>query len=392
MNMMTSLQVHQLRNLQSADLRLVDCNILTGANGSGKTSLLEAVFLLSRGRTFRHHEPKRYISLGESSCTVWARLGDEQTLAVQKQIDGVGASSAILKLNGETVAGISVLSAKLPVLLIDPAGMSVLEEGSGLRRQMLDWLAFHVKPDFYTHWLAYQKILKQRNALLKSPLSASYQNQMSAWDWQIKDHAVYLHESRLAVFEQWQVCFEQVVAELLPKYQGDVSLQYQAGFDVKEGLFAILQDRLMKDRELGYTRIGSHRADVSVMLKSLQGGYRLREQAVHILSRGEKKLLIMALKLSQLQVMCQHMAQNHVQASPVVLIDDIDAELDEQAMNLLISRLAKLPCQLIISTLNQSVAKQVVESIKQISSEQGVVKSCKVFHVEQGIIQSVSDE
>nr|WP_228130396.1 DNA replication and repair protein RecF [Moraxella caprae] len=374
--MITQLQITHVRNLAQISLTLADCNVFVGRNGSGKTSLLEAVFLLSRGKTFRHHEPKRYISHHQKSCTVWAMTGSDM-LAVQKNLDERQLATTVLKLNGQTVTTQSPLTYALPVLPIDPSGMTVLEEGSHARRQMLDWLTFHVKQEFYGEWLAYQRLLKQRNLLLKSPRVRERAGEVRAWDNQLAYHADKLHQCRQAVFERWQVCFDEMMGRLLPHYQGDIYLSYQAGFDDKTGLLSILASRLGSDMELGYTRVGAHRADVMVMLKQSGDGGHIKSQAVDVLSRGEKKLLITALRLSQLQVMCAYQ-----QIQPVVLVDDIDAELDVGAMNVLLGTLLSLPCQLMITSLQDETAEMVAQKLSALHES----RTFKKFHVKQGDI------
>lgn len=355
--MIEQLQIHQLRNLQAVNLTLKRCNLFVGDNASGKTSLLEAVFLLSRGKSFRHHEPKRYISHYQNSCTVWATT-PYHTLALQKQLDAKNFATSLLKLDGQVVPTQSALSLALPVLLIDPSGMAMLEEGSGGRRQLLDWLAFHVEPRFYGVWLAYQRLLRQRNALLKA--TNMHFGELMAWDKQLAYHAKHLHDYRHTVFASWVQSFEMMIAKLLPAYAGQIKLSYQAGFDEKLGLFASLQQRLASDKELGHTRIGAHRADVLVVLsKTNQSGNKLKEQAANILSRGEKKLLITALRLSQLQTVCQN--QSH--AIPVVLIDDIDAELDDKAVDVFLQTALSLPCQLLITSLNPDMDALIQQKI-----------------------------
>lgn len=374
--MITQLQITHVRNLAQISLTLADCNVFVGCNGSGKTSLLEAVFLLSRGKTFRHHEPKRYITHHQKSCTVWAMTGSDM-LAVQKNMDERQLATTVLKLNGQTVTTQSPLTYALPVLPIDPSGMTVLEEGSHARRQMLDWLTFHVKQEFYGEWLAYQRLLKQRNLLLKSPRVRERGGEVRAWDSQLAHHADKLHRCRQMVFERWQACFDEMMGRLLPHYQGDIYLSYQAGFDDKAGLLCVLASRLDSDMELGYTRVGAHRADVMVMLKQFGDGGRIKSQAVDVLSRGEKKLLIIALRLSQLQVMCVYQ-----QIQPVVLVDDIDAELDVGAVDLLLDTLLSLPCQLMITSLQDEIVRIVAQKISVLHEP----KSFKKFHVKQGEI------
>lgn len=347
-----ALKIHQFRNISTLSLSLTECNVLIGQNGSGKTSLLEAVFLLSRGKSFRHHEPKRYIAHSKSSCAIWASTL-HHTLAIQKNLDPKGFASTVLRLDDATVKAQGVLSYALPVCLIDPSGMALLEEGSHARRQLLDWAVFHVKPDFYEAWLSYQRLLKQRNLLLKSPSIHQRLSELGAWDYQLSIHAQRLHEQRQAVFDEWQGYFKTLLGRFLPHYQHSISLHYQAGFDVKSGLLGILSSRVHSDIELGYTRVGSHRADVMVNFTGKADGQAFKEQATHVLSRGEKKLLIAVLKLSQLQMLCDK------GVSAVVLIDDIDAELDKEARQTLLDILLTLPCQLFISSLSEEVVAMI---------------------------------
>lgn len=372
--MIKQLQITHLRNLTSINLLLAECNVFVGENGSGKTSLLEAVFLLSRGKTFRHHEPRRYISHYQGACTVWAKT-EGGTLAIQKKLDDKNFSSTILRLNEQTANSQSLLTYTLPVLLIDPSGMSVLEEGSYARRQMLDWLVFHVKPEFYGEWLAYQKLLKHRNLLLKSPTVHQRMNELSAWDYQLAHHAHKLHEYRQEVFDLWQTRFNDMLALLLPAYQGEICLSYQAGFDKGAGLLNVLKQRTHSDIELGYTRVGAHRADVVAVFEASIGGVKM--QAVDVLSRGEKKLLVAALRLSQLQVVCEY----H-QGQPMVLIDDIDAELDVCALDKLLATILSLPCQLMITSLQNDTVWLIERKISKLTTP----KSFKVFHVKQGVV------
>lgn len=397
--MIKQLQIHELRNLKQVNLTLAACNLIVGANGSGKTSLLEAVFLLSRGKSFRHHEPKRYIRHHQSACTVWARTKFEEscTLAIQKKLDETGKSDSILRFNEHTVSTQSTLSFHLPTLLIDPVSMSLLDEGSTSRRQMLDWLTFHIQPKFYHQWLQYQRLLKQRNALLKHSGVHHKLPELFAWDEQLGFYAHALHEHRLAVFNQWTRYFDEMIKQLLPEYHSSLSLQYLAGFDYAKPLSQTLKMRLNQDISLGYTRIGAHRADINVKIHSRNDqGQTIHEQATHILSRGEKKLLITALKLSQLKLMCHAIDKIPMQTAhpPVVLIDDLDAELDEDAIEILLKTVFSLPCQVIITSLNVQTHQKILALKSDGFMATSAPNQCtaedlsyKMFHVEQGKFQ-----
>ena len=398
--MIERLQISHLRNLTQVNLQPAACNVIIGANGSGKTSLLEAIFLLSRGKSFRHHQPKRYIQHHQDSATVHANINDSRTLAIQKQAD----ATTVLRLNQITVYNQSILTEQLPTLLIDPSTMDMLEQGSASRRQLLDWLVFHMKQGFHPQWIAYQRLLKQRNSLLKQRRHLTHVQlaELRAWDKGLSTHAALIHHYRETIFEAWQPYFSESIAQLLPAYAEQLSLSYNAGYDTSIALDIQLNERLEQDLQLGYTRIGNHRADIHVHWRSIALEQRatdkknasfevnestklpvLKEQAANILSRGEKKLLITALRLSQLPLLLNvknnsdlASSDAKLRATPVVLLDDITAELDERAIEILLATLAQLPCQVFMSSLSESILPMINEYWSE----------PKVFHMKRGEI------
>ena len=398
--MIERLQISNLRNLTHVNLHATACNVIIGANGSGKTSLLEAIFLLSRGKSFRHHQPKRYIQHHQNTATVYARLNNSSTLAIQKQAD----ATTILRLNQTTVYNQSILTEQLPTLLIDPSTMDMLEQGSASRRQLLDWLVFHMKQGFHPQWLAYQRLLKQRNSLLKKTrhLTQVQFTELKSWDKGLSNHAALIHHYRERIFAEWQPYFAESIAQLLPAYAEQLSLSYNAGYDTTVALDIQLNERLEQDLQLGYTRIGNHRADVHVHWRSNDSAASnnelsdtmheadtnlkvpvIKEQAANVLSRGEKKLLITALRLSQLPLLLNTqktsgVSDNSAQITPVVLLDDITAELDDRAIDILLSTLAQLPCQVFMTSLTDDI----LPLVHQYWSEPNM------FHVKQGQILS----
>lgn len=367
---LTKIHIHHFRNLADVTLEMAGCNVFFGENGSGKTSILESIYLLSRGKSFRHHQPKHYISHGQPATTVFANLPDNQTAGIQKSQD----ASTELKFNGQSLLTQSPLSQKLPTLLLEPATLNGLEEGSQIRREMLDWLVFHVEQNFHVHWLAYAKILKQRNSLLKQshPLTPLQSQEIVAWDTQLASHATQINAYRETILAQWQDFFAEQVAIFLPQYADKLHLRYSVGFDKEKGLQAVLAERLAMDKELGYTRMGCHRADINVMLKYVDDHQHAHTlPATDMLSRGEKKLLMTALRLSQLPLL------NAVGKVPLVLLDDITAELDGQALQLLLIGLKQVTSQLFITSLST----EIVPIVKEIWQEE-----VKLFHVKQGEI------
>lgn len=337
MQHLNRLYVHHVRNIGTCDINLSHVNIFTGKNGSGKTSVLESCFLLSRGKSFRHHEPKRYITHGAKNCTVFASTPLE-SFAIEKNQN----AQTILKHNGTSVKSQYILTKKIPLLVLDPKAVTLLEEGSGERRQLLDWLCFYAHNHFHQTWLTHERLLRQRASLLKSiHANDAHKNQLRAWDVSLAKSGEALHQMRKQSFLRWQTYFYDIFSQLLPQYKDDVCLNYYAGFDENIPLADILAKRADADILCGYTRIGAHRADILVHIKKNKQNI----PAIHLFSRGEKKLLICALVLSKL-------LSQKFDVMPMVLLDDFDAELDNAHKHMLMQTLLSLPCQLFMTTLN----------------------------------------
>ena len=327
----TRLNIQRVRNLEAVALQeLQPFNVFYGANGSGKTSVLEAIHLLATGRSFRTHMPKHYIQQHSPDAIVFAQSPSDK-IGMQKLVSG----EQTIKLNGDNIATQGQLARLLPLQLIDPLSTDIIDHGAKPRRQLLDWLMFHVEPDFYQAWQFYSRALKQRNSLLKSQRNLSLQD-LEPWNQLLAQYGEILHQQRLSIVQQWQQYLAQDLQRLLPDLE--IKLEYQAGFHSEQGLLHDLTQHHQKDLERRYTEYGPHRADLR--LKTPLG------DADVVLSRGQKKLLIIALKLSQIAML--HACDKET----VVLLDDLTAELDLTAQQRLIGRLSQLGSQVFITTLD----------------------------------------
>ena len=355
----TRLHIERVRNLKTVALSgLQPFNVFYGQNGSGKTSILEAIHLLATGRSFRTHIPKNYIQNQASDAVVFAQSATDK-IGMQKMQSG----EQLIKVNGDLVATQGQLAKILPLQLIDPQSTDIIDHGAKPRRQMMDWMMFHVEPEFYHAWQYYSRALKQRNSLLKSQRHLSLSD-LEPWNKMLSDYGEILHLQRQAAVEQWQHYFEQDLAYLLPGMH--ISLEYYSGFHSETGLLNDLTNSHYKDLERRYTEYGPHRADLR--LKTPMG------DAEAVLSRGQKKLLMTALKLSQIAML--HACNRET----VVLLDDLTAELDLTAQRRLIERLSQLGSQVFITTLEH-------ESVKKHLHDLSI--SYQLFNVENGQVQVV---
>src|SRR5262245_38233811 len=164
---LAELRIENLRCIESAALEFSsELNLIAGENGAGKTSILEAIFLLGRGRSFRTRSSERLIRYQQPKLTVFGRTDDSPAKQAGIEIAADGGTRA--RINGEAAASLLELSGVLPVQAIDPEIHKLVDQGPERRRRWLDWLVFHVEPNFAAQWAKYQRALKQRNAALKA--------------------------------------------------------------------------------------------------------------------------------------------------------------------------------------------------------------------------------
>lgn len=336
------LNIQRVRNLEMVVLQeLQPFNVFYGENGSGKTSILEAIHLLATGRSFRTHIPKNYIKHQSADAVIFAQSRLEK-IGMQKLLTG----EQLIKVNGDTLATQGQLAKILPLQHLDPLSTDIIDHGAKPRRQILDWLMFHVEPDFYPAWQQYNRALKQRNSLLKSERNISI-DVLAPWNALLSQYGEILHFHRLDIVEQWKQFLQDDLQQLLPDIQ--IEMEYVPGFHVEHGLLHDLNQYHQKDVERRYTEYGPHRADLR--FKTPTG------DASVILSRGQKKLLILAVKLSQIAML--HACNKET----VVLLDDVTAELDLSAQQRLIKRLSQLGSQVFMTTLDHEIVKNHLQNL-----------------------------
>lgn len=326
-------------------------NLLFGANASGKTSLLEALSYLGRGKSFRGASTANLIRHGQSEFVLFGEVDGAHglsTAGVRNSRDGLE-----IKIGGETAAGAASLAEALPLQLIDPEVHNLIAGGPELRRRFLDWVAFHVEPDHLSAWRHFRRALKQRNAALKAGASEAT---IRSWNVEFLSLAEKLDQSRRRVLDLMMDALRDHGQALL---NTEISFSYRQGW-VKEGsLEQALQNGLDRDRQLGATQSGPHRADIKV-------GYDDR-QARKLVSRGQQKLLASAMVLAAVETV-----QTALERPMLLLLDDPAAELDGDSVSRLMSAVASLGCQVVATSLERD-AKLFPEMPVTFYVEQGQI-------------------
>jgi DNA replication and repair protein RecF len=347
------LAVEEFRCLAKVELELDGrYNLFVGPNASGKTSLLEALFLLGRGRSFRTRGFGRLVRYGAASFRVVGWV-ERDGLATVLGVGGTRHSSEI-RIGGQPAGGATELAVHFPPLVIDPEVHKLLEDGPHRRRRFMDWGVFHVEPSFMDTWQRYHRALKQRNAALKVGAGAGASR---PWDGELASAGERLAAIRQEYLDLLAPVLSDLGARLLDE---EVSLAHHRGWPSEEPLAVALDRSAERDVRYRATQVGPHRADVTVRV----GPHVAKERV----SRGQQKLLAAALTLAQLVVQ-----ETRRPGQGALLLDDPAAELDTPNLARLLEVVRSLPVQLFVTALRPDLG--------------GLGAPGALFHVERGQIE-----
>jgi DNA replication and repair protein RecF len=360
----TRLSVRDVRRVEDATLLPgPGLNLITGENGAGKTSLLEALHLMAYGRSFRGRVRDGLVRTGAEAVQVFVEWQEANGTNTRKAGLRHAGQAWAGRLDGADVTHLGDLCAALAVICFEP-GSHALVSGSGEpRRRLLDWGLFHVERDerggdFLQLWRRYGRALKQRNALLKA---GGDPRQLDVWDRELAEAGEPMTERRQAYLERLQIQLGKISAELVPAL-GAANFEFQPGWRRHE---LPLADALLlardRDRAAGHTSVGPHRADWRVRYEA-----RPNDEA---LSRGQAKLTALACLLAQAEDFADRRGE-----WPVIALDDLASELDQLHQQRVIARLLESGAQVFITGTEMPIAS--VE-----------LMDCPVFHVEHGTVR-----
>jgi DNA replication and repair protein RecF len=355
---LVKLDATNIRNIESATLNpSPHLNVIVGPNGSGKTSLLEAIYILGRARSFRSTQASQVIRFEQEDLLVTGRVGQGRGLPPVPIGIQLGRRKREIMLAGAKLLTSAELIRTFPVLLIQPSSSNLLDGPPKIRRQFLDWGAFYLDSGFLEQWRGYARALNQRNALLRS---GDCRN-IETWNHELARYGTMLASARAAYAERLLPYFLAATQHFLGV--AALELRLSLGWEAEKNLDEILREEIALDLRDGYTHAGPHKGDFSI--------YANKRSAKNYFSRGQSKLLVFALLLAQ-----AHMLEESLEAKCTVLIDDLASELDRDNRARLLAFLQSRKSQFFITATDP------------LSLDAGDLDTA-LFHVEQGRVKTI---
>ncbi|TAM60468.1 MAG: DNA replication/repair protein RecF [Rhodanobacter sp.] len=328
-------------------------NVLVGDNGSGKSSVLEAVYLLSHARSFRNGAREALLQRGSSAMSVFAELRHRDDRSCRLGLGREG-SRWEAKADGQAVT-IGQLVSECAVVCFEPGSHALIAGAADERRRYLDWGVFHVELEFLPDWRRYQRALKQRNSLLRSAAPPN-EELFAPWEAELAQTAQRIDAQRHAYLNLLRPMLCASAQGLLPEL-GPLELRYRRGWPEEQALSQLLREHRGRDQARGYTLLGAHRADWAIAFEHAP----LREH----LSRGQEKLTALACVLAQAELFADQRGE-----WPIVCLDDLASELDQTHQIAVIAQLRSARAQVLLT------GTEVPQALKAVPA--------RVFHVEQG--------
>ena len=354
----------KFQSLRIAGLRCLDgvsitpaagINVFVGANGAGKTSVLEAAYLLSHGRSFRAGSRDVLVKRGSAALSVFAEVATQDGRTRRLGLGREGGRWQV-RVDGDPVS-LGALVQECAVVCFEPGSHDLIAGGSEERRQFLDWGLFHVEHSFVNQWRRYQRALKQRNSLLRTgaPIEASL---MEPWESELASAGEALSGYRQGYLARLLPHIRSFTSSVLPEL-GEFSIRFKPGWDETSDLATTLRERRHRDLSRGHTTAGPHRADFTVAFEQAP----LREH----LSRGQEKLCALACLLGQASLHAEMRGE-----WPVVCLDDLASELDRTHQEWVVAQLMGRDVQVLVT------GTEVPHALLD--------QPVTVFHVEQGAV------
>ncbi len=357
------LTIRNFRNIVESNTDLhPSLNFILGDNGSGKSSFLESLFFLGHGKSFRTTKVENIVSHDFTKFVVSIKNINDNQIGISRNLV---SNETEIKINGEKFNKLSELAKNIAVQIITPESFKLFFGGPKERRKFVDLGLFHVEHSFSQEWKEFSRILKQRNACLRSGFDIS---KMKYWNDIFCVHSDRVAKLRAEYITLFKIEFLIWAKLLLPNFYQLIEIQYLQGWKQNTKLLDVIENNRERELNLGYTISGSHKFDVR---------FNMNKSPIETqLSRGQQKLFLLALTFAQAKLI-----EKVKRVKPILLIDDVGAELDSQSRILLNHAIEQLNCQVIITAIERAAIIPLVPTNN----------NYKMFHVKHGKIFEMSE-
>ncbi|NLY09129.1 MAG: DNA replication/repair protein RecF [Tissierellia bacterium] len=303
-------------------------NIIVGKNAMGKTNLCEAIFMAHQGRSFRTHTVKEMVGFNKEEAYLAANIQfSDANRFVEIKINNQG--NKIIRINEEPLTSQKDLKTQSPIVIFTPDEMDLIKGSPDKRRTFLDQLLMIISPIYEKHLSRYQRVLIQRNNRLKQGVDKK-DKLLDVYDEQLVEHGLLLLKGRRRIIEELSPYSSQNHKSLTENKE-NLRLYYNTFMEIEKGenhYRNLLAKSREEDLRLGNTAIGPHRDDLSVFIND--------KDSRTFGSQGQQRSAVLSLKIGQLKYI-----ENKLNDLPILILDDVFSELDEDRKNSLMDILEK---------------------------------------------------
>ena len=321
--------LQNFRNYERENFTFSDgLNVLFGKNGQGKTNCAEAVFYLCTGASLRIRHDKQLVKMGEQNAKITAEAENRYGKVVIEA--DIYENKREIKVNGSKIAKNADLMGHINSVFFSPGELRLIQDGPDERRRFMNISISQTSPSYYTALLRYNKILDQRNALLKNHDVSLVLDTLPVWDEQLCKYAATIVKRRAEFLENLAPCAKEMhayltdnaeILEVSPdkKFQGDEE-------EIAKTLLKRLSGSYEKDLRLGFTTVGPHRDDLDILINGAD--------AKAYASQGQMRTAALSLKLAEVEFFKRLSGEY-----PVLILDDVMSELDLPRRKKLLQRI-----------------------------------------------------
>lgn len=325
-------------------------NVIVGPNAQGKTSLLEALSLITQLKSFRTNKSAELIKNNQTQSSIKVEITKPTATDILVSLE---QNQKQIRMDSQKISSRSKYQFLGSSVSFIPDDLYLIKGSPEGRREYIDSIAVSAYPQSSSVFQQFQKILKQRNQLLKKFKQGSEDPvQLRLWTKQYITSAVQVYEQRQKIIEELRPMLNEVYQQLFRSNE-DLNLSYEHGYSKSVPDFEDIELRLLRvseaEKAVGYSLVGPHRDDLSFSLRSLD--------ARNFASQGQTRSLVVAMKIAQLELIRRYRG-----IDPILLLDDIISELDDQRVAALVEYLSDYSGQLFVTTAEIDKLKKMHQS------------------------------